>query len=209
MSNRINSILLLTFLIFISCEQTQDLAGGSTDVETGGISGVAKINGNSSLSEGTLITLNQVQQDDEGQARLLADSLYSTLVDQEGQFGFSSLSPGIYSIESYQASSGKRNLNAKVKVVSDSVTTVESIMHTPGSIKLMNIPLEFQNSSYSVYISDLRLQKSLKENTSILTLSDIPAGVSIEVRYQKSLIDQGLITTITLSEDLDATINWP
>jgi hypothetical protein len=192
---------LITFLFIFSC-QSDKVAGGSTDVETGGISGVAQFNGDASPVSNTKITLTR-------SSGLLFDSLASVTTDESGQFNFENLTPGNYAIESYHSATGKRNLNTNVAVQANQAANITSIMHTPGEITITNIPSEFKNDNYSLIIPELRLQKSLNVNTDSIVLEPIPAGVSLSIHYALDSVKQGLVVNLTLSESEQKVLAWP
>lgn len=206
LKNNFSHLLVVAFILLILACTSDEVAGGSTDVETGGIQVLAQFNGVDSTfetTEGTRLILNQVNDS------LLADSLYKVKADFQGLAQFNNIPVGTYNLESFHRLSGKRNLNLEVEITADSITTVESTLHTPGSIKVVNIPDSILGLDYFVYIPSLRLQKSLSVNANSLSLDSIPAGASIEVRYGQELLDLGLIGKITLKEGQDAIVNWP
>lgn len=206
----------LLSVAFMACDTKDPIAGGSTDVETGGISGVAKFNLSNlseeqlqeqsdviSTPEGTQIILTQLNDSN------LSDSLAVTYADSLGRFDFDSIAPGFYSIESYHEPSGKRNLNVNVEVSKDSVVEVEELMHTPGKIIYRNIPQNLLDSNLIVYLPYLRSQYVLSVNADSLTIDSIPAGVNIEINYSVNGVDKGFLNEFTLPEDQSLYVEWP
>lgn len=206
----------LLSVAFMACDTKGPVAGGSTDVETGGISGVAKFN-LSNLSEEQLQEQSEVISTPEGTQIILtqlndsnmSDSLAVTYADSLGRFDFDSIAPGFYSIESFHELSGKRNLNVNVEVSKDSVVEVEEIMHTPGKIIYRNIPQNLLDSNLIVYLPYLRSQYVLSVNADSLTIDSIPAGVNIEINYSVNGVDKGFLNEFTLPEDQSLYVEWP
>ena len=57
-------------------------------------------------------------------------SIATTTVNQEGLFEFSKLDSGLYNIEAYHSTTGKRNININIDVFNDSIQQIQSFMHT-------------------------------------------------------------------------------
>ena len=198
---------LIGFLIIIGCTNTENIAGGSTDVETGGIAGVAYINADSTLSAGTQLILTKTNKSAINQIDQI-DSIATTTVNQEGLFEFSKLDSGLYNIEAYHSTTGKRNININIDVFNDSIQQIQSFMHTPSTLTLINIPEIYQSSNYQLYIPGFRLQKSLSVNTSEISIDSIPAGVKFELRISQNRSEIGFIAEFTLAENEDLVVEW-
>jgi hypothetical protein len=170
-----NSVLRFCFylspLAFAACwgEKT---AGGSTDVETGGLAGVALQAQDHTPAAGARILLQRMDLNDWDQ-RPAPDTTQS---DSLGHFQFSQLPTGQYTLEVLHPGQGTRAVR-RIQIQQEIVHIDTVDLHTPGTLLISPT-----NGIQSAWIEGF--QRPLHPVANALRLDSIPAGSPLQLRLR-------------------------
>jgi hypothetical protein len=178
------TISLLFAFLFIACGDTK--TAGSTDVETGGVAGVAR-HFDGSPAGGTQVRLypasfSSLQDVTEAESSYLLESIAS----DSGGFEFSDVPAGAYNLEAYHSGARTRFLAKQIQVSpGESVNADEQILHTPGAL-LIRFNAQTPELGYFFIEGSSRQVHVEASHISAgeVLLDSIPAGVAVDLKYQ-------------------------
>jgi hypothetical protein len=153
-------------------------AGGSTDVETGGVVGQLAQASDTSWAIGARVRLFALGLDTSAlgvQGDLAVDSVWT---DSLGRFAISKVPQGQYALEMYHPSHGTRGLNY-VQVTDSSKDMGLQLLHTPAKVEVYwDSALQLE----SVWIEGLGRPLRPAQGQFRLLLDSIPAGVELKLK---------------------------
>lgn len=164
----------LLALIGITACSDQRVAGGSTDVETGGVVGLAAQAADGQAASGALILVQPTELADWTQR----PSPDTVKCDSNGRFVVNSLKPGSYALESYHPGHGTRALRTFNVQTSQNTDLGKILLHTPASMHL----LMGGNAPSALWLQGLNRSPRFVGDT--LILDSIPAGTPLQLRLR-------------------------
>jgi hypothetical protein len=167
-------------------------AGGSTDVETGGVAGQLAQAADTSWAVGARVRLFALDPDSLGLRAQGAGAVDSAWTDSLGRFAISQVPQGQYALEMYHPSHGTRGLNY-VQVTDSARDMGLQLLHTPARVAVSwDTALQFE----SLWMEGLGRSVKPVQGQSTVLLDSIPAGV--ELKLKAKLQNSGVIWTRTV-----------
>jgi Concanavalin A-like lectin/glucanases superfamily/Domain of unknown function (DUF2341) len=170
-------LALLTGMV-LHCVNTSDLAGAGSETTTTVSGVVASVNGApAAYAIVSLIpsTYNPVKEQG------LPDS-FTITANAFGQYSFSKIDTGSYTVYAQSKSDGTRSLVFNVHITNDSVTAPPSLLKKTGAILAVN-PDDEDNDGCYIYIPGTTIYAFFTKDNRDALLDSIPSGVIPSVVY--------------------------
>jgi hypothetical protein len=199
---KLHFILALLTGVLMHCVNTSDLAGAGSETTTTVSGVVASVNGApAAYAQVSLIPSTYNPAKDLG----LPDS-FTITTNAFGQYSFSNIDTGSYTVYAQSKSDGTRSLVFNVHVTIDSMTAPPSMLKQTGTIRAVNPDNEDNDGCYIYIPGTTRYAFFTKENRDIL-LDSIPSGVIPSVVYAtlQSTVQIPVRQNVTVNE-ADTTV---
>lgn len=190
MNNIIRFVFLsIISLLFIRCSTDSPVAGGGLDTESSGgrLLGSVKF-GNGIPGTKTIIKLLPYNY-----SPFVTDSIKSVTTDNMGCYQFNDLDTGIYNIEALSIDSGSRLLHFNIRILKDSLITID-----PDTLKLPGIiSINFKDSigPGCFYIPGTTISIKLSGKVKTLHVDSIPAASSLPLFFREESSSDDMLLT--------------
>ncbi|MBN1601273.1 MAG: DUF2341 domain-containing protein [Chitinispirillaceae bacterium] len=179
-------ILILLCLLSLTKCMVVDSGGSGTETTTGIIGAVFNDKGDPEANV-------RVQLIPEGFDPVVNNSTVTVdTTDSLGNYAFTDINLGRYSIQVIHLEKLTRSLNSKIEVIPDTIVSVTSTLHQTGQIKVW-LPDKINDTSGYVYVPGTTFFVFCNKRNDFAVLDSMPAGLIPEIVYS-SLNSSGKTT---------------
>jgi hypothetical protein len=166
-------ILSLTSVICLQC------AGGGTDVESSG----GRLTGSIVDSKGMIAVNTYVRLISQTSSPFDKDTIYSTIVNDSGNYSFAGIDSGVYNLEAVNHHNGTRLLLQRIHIFADQETKQGTgTLQIPGSIIIVCDSQDIAGKSF-LFVPGTSILKQLSSSTDSIEIDSVPAGTIPPIYY--------------------------
>jgi hypothetical protein len=180
----------------IVCVQCADMGGGGTIETTNGlVTGMVVLPGGGPAARTQVKMLPAGYDLVKDTAAVKADT-----TDAMGNYSFSNVYPGDFTIQAVQLDDGTRTLISGIHVANDTVVAPAGTLHTPGTMKVA-LPGGINSITGYVYVPGTTCLVFLNNHNDFVILDSVPAGIIPVVSYSSISIPASAVIRYDIAVD--------